>query len=92
MQVTIILYLPEYESIPCINGPPILEPKNTFSLFRGMNFLEKLIFYLRIFFQVHYGTQRKKINLQYCILNFFFISVFDPCISRGQFIGPMFRL
>ena len=92
MQVTIILYLPEYESIPCINGPPILEPKNTFSLFLGLNFPEKLIFYVRIFFQVHYGTKRKKINLQYCILNFFFISVFDPRLSQGQCLGPMFTL
>ena len=41
--------------IPCINQSPILEPKKKFFLFLGTNFLEKLIFYLRIFFQLHYG-------------------------------------
>ena len=36
---------------------PILEPKN--KLFLGKNFLENLIFYLRVFFQVCYGYQKK---------------------------------
>ena len=30
------------------------------AIFLGKNFLEKLIFYLRIFFQVHYGCMKKK--------------------------------
>ena len=36
-----------------------LEPKNKFFLFLGKNFCEKLIFYLRIFFQVRYGCHEK---------------------------------
>jgi len=41
---------------------PVYKPtpqKNKFFLFQGKNFLEKLIFYLRIFFQVHYGYMKK---------------------------------
>ena len=48
-------YLPVYKLIPCISLPPILEPKNKFFLFLGENFLEKLILYLRIFFQARYS-------------------------------------
>ena len=44
-----------YHIYPCISQHPILEPKNKFSLFLSKNFLEKLNFYLRIFFQVRYG-------------------------------------
>ena len=50
-----IPYLLAYNSIPCVSRAPILEPENKFFLLLGKNFLEKLIFYLRIFFQVHYG-------------------------------------
>ena len=66
--------------------PPILEPKNKFFLFLGKNVLQKLIFYLRICFQVHYVHTKK-----YCP-ELFFISVFDPSISWGQFFGPTFKL
>ena len=41
----------EYRIYLCISRPPILEPKKVFL----MNFLEKLILYRRIFFQVHDG-------------------------------------
>ena len=51
----VLLYLPVYESIPCISQPPILEPKNMFFVFLGNNFLEKQLIYRRIFFQVRYG-------------------------------------
>ena len=51
-------YLPMYKSIPCISWPPILKAKNRFFLFLGENFLEKLIFYLRIFFEVTMVTQK----------------------------------
>ena len=71
---------------PVYKLTPILEPKNKFFLFLGKNFLEKLIFYLRIFFQVHYGYTKKNCS------ELFLISVFDPCISRGRFFGPIFRL
>ena len=56
---TAIPYLPVYKSIPCISRPPILEPKNKFFLFLCKNFLEKLLFYLRISFQIHYGFMKK---------------------------------
>ena len=55
-------------------------------LISGKNFLEKLIFYLRIFFHVHYGYTKK------ICPELFLISVFDPCISEGRFFGPIFRL
>ena len=51
----VLPYLPVYKSILCIGGPSTLEPKNKFFLFLGNNFFEKLIFYLRIFFQVCHG-------------------------------------
>ena len=54
-----LLYLPMYKSIPCIGRAPILEPKNKFFLSLGKNFLEKLIFYLRIFFEVCNGYMKK---------------------------------
>ena len=44
---------------PCISRPPILEPKNKFFLFLCKNFLEKLLFYLRISFQIRYGFMKK---------------------------------
>ena len=62
-----------------------MEPKNKFFLFLGKNFLEKLIFYLRIFFQVHYGYTK---NLSWT----FFITVCEPCVSQGGIFGPIFRL
>ena len=37
---------------------PILGPKNKFLLFLGKDAFEKLIFYLRIFFQVKYDYMR----------------------------------
>ena len=46
-------------STPCISRPPILEPKNKFSLFLGENFLEKLILYLKNFFQARYSYTKK---------------------------------
>ena len=52
-------YLPVYKSIPCISRPPILEPKNKVFLFLCENFLEKLLFYLRISFQIRYGLMKK---------------------------------
>ena len=50
---------------PAYKSTPILEPKNKFFLFLGKNAFEKLIFYLRIFFQVRYGYTEK------IVLNFF---------------------
>jgi len=41
----------QYRIYLCISQPPILETRKVFLI----NFLEKLIFYLGIFFQVHYG-------------------------------------
>ena len=52
-------YLPVYKSIPCISRRPISEPKNKFFLFLGENFLEKLILYLRTFFQARYRYTKK---------------------------------
>ena len=53
-------YLPVYKSIPCISRPPILELKNKFFfLFLCKNFLEKLLFYLRISLQIRYGFMKK---------------------------------
>ena len=40
---------------PVYKLTPIFEPKNKFSYFWVRLFLKKLIFYLGIFFQVHYG-------------------------------------
>ena len=54
-----IPYLPVYKSIPCISRPPILGPKNTFFLFLCPNFLEKLLFYLRISFKIRNGFMKK---------------------------------
>ena len=54
-----LLYLPVYKSIPCISRPPILEPKNKFFLFLCQNFLEKLLFYLRISSQIRYDFMNK---------------------------------
>ena len=60
---------------PVYKWTPHFGAKKSFSLFLGMNFLEKLIFYLRIFFQVQHGTQRKK--LIYCTVSWtFFLSEF----------------
>ena len=67
------------KSMQCISRPPILEPN-------GKNFLEKVIFYLRIFFQVHYGYKKK------ICPELFLMSVFDPCVSQGRFFGQIFRL
>ena len=36
-----------------------MEPKNKFFLFLGENFLEKLILYLRTFFQARYSYTKK---------------------------------
>ena len=52
-------YLPVYKSIPCISRPSILEPKNKFLLFLGENYGEKLILYLRTFFQACYSYTKK---------------------------------
>ena len=56
------------------------------AIFLGKNVLEKLIFYLRIFFQVHYGCMKKNLS------GTFLMPVFDLCISRGRFFEPIFRL
>ena len=66
---------------PCISRQLILEPKNKFFLFLGKNFLEKLIFYLRIFFQGSYCYMKK------ICPELFFISVFDPIVKvEGNFL------
>jgi len=52
-------YLPVYKSIPCISRPLILKPKNKFFLFMWKNFLEKLLFYRRISFQIRYSFMKK---------------------------------
>ena len=62
-------YLPVYKSIPCISRPPILALKNKFFLFLGEFFLVKLIFYLRIFFLVHYGYT-KNLSSSFFYLSF----------------------
>ena len=49
----------KYRIYPCIRRSPILEPKNKFFLFLCKNFLEKLLFYLRISFQIRYGFMKK---------------------------------
>ena len=67
-------YLPMYESIPHFRT------KNEFFSFLGKNFLENLIFHLRIFFQECYGYT---MNLS---------SVSDPWISKGQLFGLIFNL
>ena len=59
ISLDVIPYLPVYKSILCINRPQILEPKNKFFLFLCKNFLEKLLFYLRISFQIRYGFMKK---------------------------------
>ena len=82
-----LAYLPMYKSMQCVSRPPILEPKkNSFisnpnpkPLFLGKNFLEKLIFYLRIFFQVHYGYTKKDCP------ELFLMSVFDYVYVKGDF-------
>ena len=48
-----------YRIYPCISRPPTLEPKNKFFLFLWKNFLEKLLFYRRISFQIRYGFMKK---------------------------------
>ena len=48
-----------YRIYPCISQSPILEPKTKFFLFLGENFGEKLILYLRIFFQACYSYMKK---------------------------------
>ena len=48
-----IPYLPVYNSTPHFGA------KNKFFLFLCNNFLEKLIFYLRISFQTYYGFMKK---------------------------------
>ena len=74
-----------YKSVPCISRPPHFGSKKiSFSYFWVRICLKKLIFYLRIFFQGHSGYTKKKLIC--CEL--FFISVFDPCITRGRFFGP----
>ena len=40
---------------PVYNSTPYFGAKKMFFLFLGKNFLEKFIFYLRIFFKEHYG-------------------------------------
>ena len=72
----VLPYLAVYKSTP------ILEPKNKFFLFLGKNFLETLIFYLRIFFQVRYCYTKK------ICPELFLVSAFDPCINWGWFFGP----
>ena len=74
-----VLYLPVYKSILCVSRPPILEPTNKFFLFLGKNFLEKLIFYLRIFFQVCYGYTK---NYSW---TFFYLSFWPMCKLRETF-------
>ena len=62
-----------------------------FSLLLGKKFLEKLIFYLIIIiiliFSFRYANNgyMKKISPQ-----LFFISVFDPCICKGDFVDHYF--
>ena len=52
-------YLPVYKSIPCISRPPNMGAKITFFFFLCKNFLEKLLFYLRISFQICNGFMKK---------------------------------
>ena len=54
---------------PVYKSTPILEPKNKFFLFLGKDGFEKLIFYLRIFFQVYYDYMR---NLSWTFLDLSF--------------------
>ena len=61
-------------------NPPFCSPKISFPYF-----WVRILFYPRIFFQICYGYRK---NLS----PFFFISLFDPCLSRGRFFGPIFRL
>ena len=75
------VFILTYRIYPCISRPPIFEPKNQFFLFLGKNFPEKLIFYLRIFFQVQYAMVTQKI-----CPDLFLISVFDSCISQDWFL------
>ena len=58
LTVYIITELFMYCIYPCISRPPILEPKNRFFSFLYKNFLEKRIFYVRIFLQVCYGYKK----------------------------------
>ena len=51
-------YLPVCNSIPCVSRAPILEPENKSFVLLGKNLLEKVIFYLRIFFQACYGYMK----------------------------------
>ena len=75
-----------YHIYPCISQPPFWSPKISFSYFWLRIFL-KNIFCLRIiFFQVCYDYMKK------ICPELFLISVFDPCISRGRYFGPIFRL
>ena len=79
------MYLPMYKSIPWLYKlTPILDPKNKFFLFLEKNFLEKLIFYLRIFFQVHYGYTK---NLPW---TFFYLSFWPVYKSRVIFWTDFF--
>ena len=68
---------------PCISRQLILEPKNKFFLFLGKNFLEKVIFYLRIFFQGSYCYMKK------ICPELFFISQFVKVEGNflDQFLG-----
>ena len=53
----------------------------------GNNFLEKLICYLKIFFQVCYGYMKN-------VSQPFFALSFLPmyCVSQKRFFGPIFKL
>ena len=74
-----------YKSIPCISQPPILEPKIEFFLFPGKNFLEKLIFSLKNFFQVHYGYTK---NLSETFFDISFSPMYKSSgYSLDQFLG-----
>ena len=69
-----------YRIHPVYKSTPILEPKDKFFLFLGKSFLEKLIFYLRIFFQVCYGYTKK-----ICPELFFDLSFWPMYKSRAIF-------
>ena len=60
---------------PVYKSTPILGPKNKFFLFLGKDAFEKLIFYLRIFFQVHYDYMR---NLSWTFFDLSFLPMYKP--------------
>ena len=59
--------------------------KICFSYFWVKNVLKNLSFTLELSFRYTMVTQK-------ICLEFFVISVFDPCVSRGRLFRPIFRL